>query len=254
MRRAISLVLAVVLGLLAPHSIRAAEITVAAAISLREALEQAKSLYVAQKPDTKITLVFGSSGSLQQQIENGAPVDLFVSAAEKPMDALAAKSLIAGDSRTVLLRNRLVLVIPADKTSPADFAALADSSVKRIAIGEPRSVPAGQYASEVLEHFDLQEILTPKLIYGNNVRQVLTYVASGNVDAGIVYLTDALTTDAVKIAAEAPKNSHAPITYPAAVLSSAPEPAAAHAFLEFLRTAPVVREKFRELGFADPAS
>jgi molybdate transport system substrate-binding protein len=225
-------------------------LTVSAAVSLKDALEAAKPLFAQAHPGVEITFIFGSSGSLQQQIEHGAPVDVFISAAGRQMDALEAKGLVLAGTRAALFRNQLVLVIPSGASAPASFADLAAPATTRIAIGEPRSVPAGQYANQVLAHFGLLPALGRKLVFGKDVRQVLTYVSFGEVDAGIVYLTDAKTTDKVKIAAEAPLDSHAPIEYPGAVMKSSPSPEAARAFLDFLRTAPEALAAFRTLGFA----
>ncbi len=245
-----ALLAALIGAALSPAIAKPVPVTVSAAVSLKNALDRARTLFAKSHPGIEITFIFGSSGSLQHQIENGAPVDIFISAAGRQMDALEAKGLVLAGTRATLLRNRLVLVIPSGATAPDGFAGLAAPAITRIAIGEPRSVPAGQYANEVLAHFGLLPAVEGKLIFGKDVRQVLTYVSFGEVDAGIVYLTDAKTTDKVKIAAEAPLDSHAPIEYPGAVMKSSHSPGAARAFLDFLQTSPEALAAFRELGFA----
>lgn len=205
-----------------------------AAISLNNALEEVKPLYRQTKPNVNITYNFGASGSLQQQIENGAPVDIFVSAAQKQMDALESKNLILTDTRRNLLTNRLVLIVPINSSGVTSFRQLTSSRVKRIAIGEPRSVPAGQYAEEVFRNLGILAQVRPKFVLGNNVRQVLAAVESGNADAGIVYTTDAKTSNQVKQVATAPENLHSRIVYPVAVLKSSKNIRAAREYVQFL--------------------
>ncbi|MGC1395509.1 MAG: molybdate ABC transporter substrate-binding protein, partial [Coleofasciculaceae cyanobacterium] len=208
------------------------------------ALEEVKPLYQTQT-NKNITYNFGASGALQQQIENGAPVDIFISASKKQMDALDAKNLLIKETRRNLLTNSLVLIVPKSSVGLSDFRQLTDSKIKKIAIGELRSVPAGQYAEEVLTKLGILEQVKPKLVLGNNVRQVLSTVASGNADAGIVYLTDAKISQQIKIAAIA-ENSHSPIVYPVAILKSSKNVAAAKEYLQLLSSnqAKVIFEKY----------
>jgi molybdate transport system substrate-binding protein len=168
------------------------EITISAAISLKDALEKIKDDYGRKEPGVKITYNLGSSGNLQKQIEEGAPADLFISAGVSQMDQLAEKGLIDDSSRMTLLSNELVLITPENGPDIKDFSDLAGSAVKKIALGLPETVPAGKYARETLTNLKLWERLQPKLVTANNVRQVLTYVETGNVDAGFVYRSDAL--------------------------------------------------------------
>ncbi|MBD0313883.1 MAG: molybdate ABC transporter substrate-binding protein, partial [Microcoleus sp. T3-bin5] len=170
----------------------------------------------------------------QQQIEQGAPVDVFISAAKKQVDALEQKGLLLPGSRTNLANNRLVLIVAQDVVGITSFYNLTDSKIKKIAIGEPKSVPVGQYAQEMLSKLGLWQQVLPKLVLGNNVRQVLTFVESGNVDAGIVYATDAKASPKVAVGATAAANLHSPIVYPLAVIKRSRNPAAAKAFVEFL--------------------
>jgi molybdate transport system substrate-binding protein len=225
------------------------DLTVSAAISLKDALEDIKKLYQVENRDTNIIYNFGASGSLQQQIEQGAPVDLFLSAAPKQMDALEAKGLLLPGTRLDLVRNRIVLVVPKDSHSVSSFQDLTRSDVERIALGEPSSVPAGKYAGEVLTYFGIYEQVKPKAVLAKDVRQVLTYVETGNVDAGIVYFTDAISSAQVKIVAEAPRGSHSPVIYPVAVLKDSKNPQGAQDFEKFLAS-PKARAVFEKHGFA----
>lgn len=214
---------------------RCEQITVSAAISLKEAIAQAAAEFEKASGD-HVQLVFGSSGQLAAQIENGAPVDLFISAAQKQVDDLKTAGLLAGRAR-VIARNSLVLIAPADAAStPRDFKDLAAKDVVKVAIGDPKTVPAGQYAMQTLEALHLREPLTPRLVYGLNVRQVLDYVERSEVSAGIVYGTDARQAgDKVKVVATADPAWHAPIVYPAAVVKGSAHAAAAERFVDYLR-------------------
>ncbi|WP_445242502.1 molybdate ABC transporter substrate-binding protein [Microcoleus vaginatus] len=209
-------------------------LTVSAAISLSQALQELKTVYQSSNPNVTITYNFGASGALAQQIQQGAPVDLFFSAATNPMDALQQSNLLINDTRRNLLTNRLVLITPTNGVALSDFKQLADARIKKIAIGEPKSVPVGQYAQEMLTKLGLWQQIQPKLVLGNNVRQVLTFVESGNVDAGIVYTTDAKASDKVTVRLTAAENLHSPIVYPLAVIRNSRNPAAAKAFVDFV--------------------
>lgn len=224
-------------------------LTISAAISLKDSLEEIKQLYPRSQSNITLTYNFGASGALQQQIEQGAPVDVFVSAAVKQMDTLQSKGLLLEGTRKNLLGNQVVLVVPATSSaSLSNFKGLTGSAFKKIAIGEPRSVPAGQYAEEVFKSVGILEQIRPKLVFGNNVRQVLTFVESGNAEAGVVYTTDARTSSKVKVAVTAPANSHSPIIYPVAVIKSSKNQAAARAFVQFLSTSQA-KAVFTKYGF-----
>lgn len=209
-------------------------LTVSAAISLSQALGEIKTVYGGSNPNVTITYNFGASGALEQQIQQGAPVDIFFSAAAKQMDALQQANLLLNETRRNLLTNRLVLITPKNNTVLSDFKQLTDAKMKKIAIGEPKSVPVGQYAQEMLNKLGLWRQIQPKLVLGNNVRQVLTFVESGNVDAGIVYTTDAKASDKVTVRLTAAENLQSPIVYPLAVIRNSRHPAAAKTFVEFL--------------------
>jgi molybdate transport system substrate-binding protein len=191
----------------------------------------------------------GASGTLQQQIEQGAPIDVFLSAAPPQMDALASKSLLMDGSRRDLVRNSIVLIAPASGGRVSSFQDLARAQVKFIAVGEPQTVPAGAYAKEVLTHLGLYDSLQSKFVLARDVRQVLTYVSTGNADAGIVYSTDARTTPQVKVVAVAPEDSHSPVIYPVAILKGTHNAAAAKAFCDYLFS-PKAQDIFKKFGFA----
>lgn len=225
-------------------------LTVSAAASLRDTLTEIESLYRQNQPNTTLTYNFGGSGSLQQQIEQGAPVDVFISAAPKQMDALEAKGLLLKDTRRNLLTNQVVLITaktPA-KTAVADFKDLQTDSIQRIAIGDPASVPVGKYGEETLKSMGIFEQVKPKLVLAKDVRQVLSYVETGNVDAGLVYITDAQISDNVKVAAMAPEGSHAPVVYPVAVLKASQQADAAKSFVNFL-AGDAASAVFQQYGF-----
>jgi molybdate transport system substrate-binding protein len=225
------------------------ELTVSAAASVQDALKEVQGAYGSEvAPNVTITYNFGSSGSLAQQIAQGAPSDVFLSASPKWMDDLEAKGQLLEGSRRDLLRNAMVLIVPQDKATVADFKDLDLASVEKVAIGEPESVPAGTYAKEVLTTLNLFEALQPKLVFGKDVRQVLAYVATGNVDAGLVYATDAIGSDQVQVVATAPADSHAPIIYPVAVVGDSEDTEAAQGFVDFLSSDRAIAI-FRDYGF-----
>jgi molybdate transport system substrate-binding protein len=230
-------------------------ITVSAAISLKDALDELGPIFQVQQHrknggnGTAVTYNYGGSGTLARQIEQGAPVDVFFSAAEKQMDELAAQSLIVVDTRRDLVGNALVLIAPAQATALHSFQDLTNTAVKTLALGETSTVPAGMYARQTLEHLGLFAALEKKVVYAKDVRAVLTYVETGNADAGIVYQTDANTSKKVRVIAIAPADSHDPILYPAAVVRDSKNKPAARAFLEFLEAADA-RAVFQKYGFA----
>jgi molybdate transport system substrate-binding protein len=223
-------------------------LTVSAASSLKDAMGDIKTAYSKEKPNVTLTYNFGASGTLQQQIEQGAPVDLFISAAAKQMDALKGKGLIFDDTRRDLLGNELVLVVPKDSSASLDFKDLTNDKVKKIALGEPKSVPAGHYAEEVFKKLNITDAIKPKVVYGNDVKWVLTWVESSNADAGVVYQTDAKVSDKVKIAEVSSKDSHEPIIYPAAVLKGSKNVDSAKDFINYLYSEKA-KPVFEKYGF-----
>lgn len=209
-------------------------VRVFAAISLSESLTEAAKAFEAQT-HIPVQLNLGASGQLCAQIEQGAPADLFISAAHKQIEPLVSAGLIQLDAIVVIARNRLVLVCPKEAEFPnGGFQALVNSEVARIALGEPRTVPAGQYAVEVLKSLNLLDQIRDKLVYAANVRQVLDYVERAEVDAGIIYQSDAKTSNKIRVVATAQPNWHKPIEYPAAVLKASAHRAEAEQFLRWL--------------------
>lgn len=227
-------------------------ITVSAAASLTDAMEEVRLGWQQERPDVVLTFNFGSSGSLQAQIEQGAPVDVFISAASKQMDVLQQQGLILTDTRKNLLTNQVVLIEPKKASALKDFSSLRDATVQRVAIGDPASVPVGKYSQEVLTSLGIFESVKPKLVLTKDVRQVLSYVETGNVDAGIVYLTDAKGSEQVRMVAIAPEKSHSPVVYPIAVLRDSKNIDAARKFEQFLfsQQAKAVFQKYG-FGIAD---
>jgi molybdate transport system substrate-binding protein len=224
------------------------EITVSAAISLKDALDEIAHLYSTEHPNAEVHFNLGGSGTLQRQIEQGAPVDIFISASPKEMDSLQSQGLLLPDTRKNLARNSVVLIVPAGSTSISGFQDLTKAVVKTVAVGEPQTVPAGKYAQEVLTHFGIYDQLKPKLVLAKDVRQVLTYVETENADAGIVYATDAKISKKVTVVATASADSHSPVVYPAALIKRSKNPAGAKMFLEFLG-GEKARAVFQKYGF-----
>ncbi|WP_019503783.1 molybdate ABC transporter substrate-binding protein [Pleurocapsa sp. PCC 7319] len=228
------------------------QLTVSAAASLKDVMEEIELLYQQKYPETEIIYNFASSGSLQRQIEQGAPVDIFISAANNKMNALEKQSLILTETRRDLLKNQMVLIAPTNNNKNNlkldNFDDLTTKEINTIALGEPKSVPAGKYAQEVLTSLEIADQVNSKAIYGKDVRQVLNYVATGNVDAGIVYRTDAQVSDNVAIVATAPETSHYPVIYPVAVIKDSDRPELATKLIEFLTT-PEAQTVFKEHGF-----
>jgi len=214
------------------------ELNISAAVSLKDALAEIQKNYQAKNPNVKLVYNLGASGSLQQQIEQGAPADIFISAAPKQMNDLEAKNLINKSSRKKLVENKLVIVVPKDSNlNITKYEDIAQDAVKKIALGETATVPAGQYAQQVLQKLGLWDKVKDRVVFAKDVRTVLAYTETGNVEAGIVYKTDAISSDKVKVAAIAPEGSHEPIVYPVAITTGSKQQKAAEAFIEYLFSA-----------------
>ena len=179
-------------------------------------------------------------------------MDVFISAAPAQMNTLEKKNLLLAGTRRDVAGNRLVLVVPVGTSTVKDVEDLKKPEVRTIAIGETRSVPAGQYAAEALRNLKLFDALQPKFVFAQNVRAVLAYVADRDADAGFVYETDAKISDRVAVASALPASSYTPVVYPAAVIRNSQNPAGAKAFIEFL-AAPEARSIFQKFGFTPPA-
>ncbi len=225
------------------------ELTILAAASLTDATAKLAELYKEVAPNVTLTFSYGASGALQTQIEEGAPADIFMSAATKQMTALDEKGLLLADTKKDLLLNKIVLIVPKDSTlGLTSFDEVGTDTVKTIALGEPEGVPVGQYSEQVFTSLGILDTVKAKANYGSDVKQVLTWVESGEVDCGVVYSTDAKASENVTVICEAPEGSHEEIVYPAAVIGSSASPEAAKAFLDYLSTDEAAAV-FEEYGF-----
>ncbi len=238
----------------AAPSAHAQELLVSAAISLKDAVEELGRPFRDAHPGVSLRFNFGASGALQKQIEGGAPVDLFISAGQRQIDELEKQGLLRPGSRQVFARNALTLIVPKDSRldlrTPAD---LRRPEVQRIVLGNPKTVPAGEYAEESLRKLGLWDALSPKFVFVENVRQALEYVARGEVEAGFVYTTDAaVRADQVKEAVRPPQESYTPVTYPGAIVASSRQPALAQAFIDLL-LGPAGQQVLARYGFQRPA-
>jgi molybdate transport system substrate-binding protein len=220
---------------------------ISVAASLQESITEIEAAYEQEQGGVDFRNNFGASGTLAREIEQGAPVDAFIAAGAKPMDELQTKDLLLPGTRKDLLRNALVLIAPQDSTLKG-FDGLIANPVKLIALGDPASVPAGMYGKQTLQSLHLYDQLASKIVLGKDVRQVLTYVETGNADAGLVYATDAQSSTKVRTVAVATESSHDAIVYPIAEVKTSKNGAAVRAFLAFL-TSPAARDIFAKHGF-----
>jgi len=226
-------------------------ILIAAASSLEYSLsKELIPLFEKENPGIKVEGSYDSSGKLQTQIEEGMDADLFMSASTKQMHSLEEKNLINTDSVVELLENKIVLITSADnKDKLTKFEDILNA--KTVALGDPESVPIGQYAREALTTLGFWEEIKAKASFGTNVTEVLNWVAEGSADAGIVYSTDAATTDKVMVIGEAPEGSLAKkVIYPVGVVSSSTKKEAASKFIEFLKSDEAMRI-FETYGFKE---
>ena len=229
------------------HGPQKSTLTLSIAASLQDAIVEVEQNYERDHGGVDFRNNFGSSGTLAREIEEGAPVDAFLSAGAKPMDDLQSKNMLITGSRMNLLRNSLVLIVPQDSRL-AGFEGLDDERVRLVAMGDPASVPAGQYGRETLTSLKLYDKLRAKIVLGKDVRQVLTYVETGNADAGLVYATDAQISTKIRVAAVAPESSHEAIVYPMAIVAGSRNQDAARAFVAYLAGA-AARAVFMKHGF-----
>jgi molybdate transport system substrate-binding protein len=226
-----------------------AEILVAAAASLQNAMEELEQLYKVTSPNVTLTFTFGSSGTLQQQIEQGAPVDVFMSAALKQMTALEEGGFILDGTKKELLENKVVLIVP--KESDLGLSSFEDIvKAPIIALGDPASVPVGQYSEEIFTSLGILDQVKEKVTYAKDVTEVLTWVATGNADTGVVYATDAKSSDDVVVVAEAPAGTTSKVLYPVAVVKDSKAQEAAKAFVEYLASEEAM-EVFERYGFVE---
>lgn len=215
------------------ESQEAVELNISAAASLKEAMAKIEEEYKKVNENVTLAVNYGASGSLQQQIEQGAPCDVFISAGQKQMKVLDEAGLLLDGTYKDLLENDLVLIAPKD-SDVSNLDDLITNKVKHIAVGEPISVPAGKYADEVLVNLDLKDKITDKLVFAKDVKEVLAWTQSGNAEVGFVYYSDTINTDNIKIVETTPSTSHSAIVYPIAVIKESKKPEAAKEFEEFL--------------------
>ncbi|MDF2627594.1 MAG: modA [Symbiobacteriaceae bacterium] len=212
-----------------------AEVIVSAAASMTDVLTEMQKAFEAEQTAVKLKFNFGSSGALAHQIEQGAPADIFIAAGAEPMEGLVKKGLVEQSAVRTLATNKVVLIRgKAAAGVVTTWADLTSDKVRRVAIGNPAHVPAGQYGRTVLQSLSLWSALEQRLVLGEDVRQVLNFVESGEVEAGIVYSTDAAASQKVVVLAEAPGGAHPPVVYPMAVLKESRHGAQAKAFADYL--------------------
>lgn len=230
------------------------ELTISAAASLTDAMKEIQSSYEDEHPAVKLHFNFGGSGALQKQIEQGAPVDLFLSAATQNMNALVDQGLIEASQHQIVLKNELVVITSSSGGSQVEVRELQDltkEEIQLVAIGIPESVPAGSYAREALTHAQLWDKLQPKMIQAKDVRQVLQYVETGNADAGFVYQSDAMTSQNIAIAFSVDTSSYTPVEYPIGILKSTKHMKEAVELYDYLQSEEAL-EVFKKYGFSAP--
>lgn len=238
--------------LVAAPATRAQEITVFAAASLQNALEEIGTLYKA-KQGKAVKHSFAASSALARQIDQGGPAAVFISADEQWMDWLAQRQLIVPASRKSLLGNRLVLVVPSSETATIDikpnfdFMALLGKDGRWVT-GDPTNVPVGRYAQDALTRLGVWAAAQTRLVRAENVRVALTFVERGEAAAGVVYATDAALSQKVRVAGTFPADSHAPISYPVAIVAKH-DSAAARDYMTFLSSADAA-QVFKKFGFS----
>ena len=248
MKHFLSIIAGMCAFLLSFQFARSTEIMVSAAASLSDALAEISTNFQAQA-GVHVQFNLGASSTLARQIEEGAPADIFFSADEAQMNRLAKNRLIDAATRKDLLGNSLVVVVPADSNLQIKSAGdLTNAAVKQIALADPKAVPAGVYAKAWLTKLQLWPAIEPKVVPTENVRAALAAVASGNVDAGVVYKTDAAISKNVRIAYEVPLADGPDIRYPVALVKDSKQPGAAKKFLDYL-SSEEAGQVFRRFGF-----
>ena len=223
-------------------------LTVSAAASLSDCMETLETAFAKEYPSIQLRFNYGASGTLQQQIEQGAPVDVFFSAGMKQMKVLEDGGYLIPNSIDELVSNKLALVVPKGGRTELTFETLGISGLDKLAIGEAASVPAGQYTMQVFENLGIVKTLQSHIVYAKDVREVLAWIETGNVDAGVVYETDAKGRGQVVICDLADETLHASITYPIAVVKKTPYEKEARIFIEFIKTEQG-RNILKEYGF-----
>jgi molybdate transport system substrate-binding protein len=224
-----------------------------AGAGLKDALPEVAELYRRQHPGTKVSFNFAGAGTLQKQVEQGAPADVVIFPGERQMNALEKEGLIDRTTRKKILADKLVLITPKGGEKVKGFADLASPGVGKVAIGDPATVPAGEWAKETLVNLGLWDKVQPKLVLAKDVQQVKAYVETGSVDAGLVWRSTAVASPKVRIAAEAPAKAHRPIFFTGAVVGSSKEKETALDFLNYLAS-PEAAAVFARHGFTPLAT
>jgi molybdate transport system substrate-binding protein len=243
--------LSLVVALALPLAASAQQLTVSAAASLTDAFKELAPKFEASKPGTTLRFNFAASGTLLQQVSQGAPVDVFASADQETMDRGVQQKLIDTDSRRNFVTNSLVLIEPAQGgTGVKSLQDLTGPAIKRIAVGKTATVPVGRYTKQVLDGAKLWEPLEPKFVQADSVRQVLDYVSRGEAEAGFVYRTDAaIAGDKVKVVLT--PSGHTPVSYPVAVVADSKQKALGQDFIAFL-TSDASQQVLARYGFGKP--
>jgi molybdate transport system substrate-binding protein len=227
------------------------ELTVLAAASLTDVCDEIKDMYEGEHENVTLTFSYGGSGALQTQIEEGAPCDIFISAATKQMTALDEEGLMNSDSIENLLENKVVLIVPKD--SDSDISAFDDVTTDKVSIiglGETGSVPVGQYSEEIFTNLGIWDEVQAKANYGSDVRTVLSWVETSAVDCGVVYATDAYSSDGVSIVCVAPEGSCKKVIYPVGIVGASENQDAAAEFIDYLKSDDII-SLFESYGFTD---
>ncbi|MGP2528128.1 molybdate ABC transporter substrate-binding protein [Acidaminococcus sp. LBK-2] len=226
------------------------EIYISAAASMADAVNEIKGEYEKKHPEVAIRTNYAGSGTLMNQIMEGSPADLFISASDKQMDTLEKKQLVDGSSRVELLKNELVLIVPkASSLALSSFQDAAGDNVTKIAIADPASVPVGQYSEKLFQNMGIWDQVKQKMVLSQDVRQSLEWVASGNVPCAPVYRTDAaIEKDRVRIVAVAPGGINQGIFYPLAILKKSGEKPAVRDFYQYLKS-PEAQKVYEKYGF-----
>lgn len=229
----------------------AGTVTVSGAASLTAAFGEIKQAFEKANPGVTVNTNFAASGVLLAQIESGAPVDVFASADQETMDRAQSKNLIDTASRKDFATNGLVLCKPREgKATVTSLASLSDKAVARIALGKPETVPVGRYTREALTAANLWEPLQPKMVFGDNVKQVQDYIARGEVDAGFIFATDAISAASkIDVVAEIPTGTK--VSYPIALVERSKGNADAKAFAAFVLS-PAGQDILARYGFKKP--
>ena len=224
-------------------------ITVAAAASLKNCMDdKIIPMFEEKYTNVKVEATYDSSGKLQTQIEQGADIDIFMSAAMKQMNSLNEEGLIEANSIVELLENKLVLIIPAG--SNKEIKTFEDIlKADKIAIGDPESVPAGQYAKELFENLNIWDKVLEKSSLGTNVTEVLNWVSEGSADAGIVYSTDATSNGNVKVVLVAKEGAVSKVIYPVGIIENSENKETSKNFIDFLQSDEVINI-FESYGFS----